>query len=281
MSVRGHRQVADAGVGIHLGRGAAHDALDDLQPRARADGDLRVEQIELMPGRPAFDIEIAAEAQRMDRRAGRLLQRRDRGEVDDRDHLPRHVGKAVARRVQHLRRAAQFVGAEFREERLDRGAPLRRPQVAARGLAIFASGSSACGSLRRTRSAARPAGRSASASGTAAWEDSRARPGRSRTGRSRSHTSGRRARSAGPPASSAAAARASAPSPDSGGWPGFSRLGMLIGPFLTARAASLKALMKIKPVPLPARYPASYISAVGRSGEVRRPGAAGWARGSE
>ena len=63
------------GVGIDLGRGAAHDPLDDLQPRRRADRDFRPEQIELMPGRPALDVDIAAEAQRMHRRAGGVLQR--------------------------------------------------------------------------------------------------------------------------------------------------------------------------------------------------------------
>ena len=40
----------------------------------------------------------------------------------------------------HLRRPAQLVGAEFGEESLDRGAALRRAQVAARGLAAFRSG---------------------------------------------------------------------------------------------------------------------------------------------
>ena len=45
--------------------------------------------------------------------------------------------------------------------------------------------------------------------------------------------------------------------------------------------ALLKALTKINPGPLSARHPASYILPVGRSGEVRRPGAAVWVRGSD
>ena len=105
--------------------------------RARPDRDFRAEQIELVPGRPALDLQIAAEAERMHRCAGGVFQGGDRREVDDRDDLPRHVGKAVAVGAQHLRRAAQFVGAELGEEPLDRGAPFRRAEIAARGLAVF------------------------------------------------------------------------------------------------------------------------------------------------
>ena len=98
------RQIAEAGDGIDLGRGAADDALDHLQPRARADRDLLVEQIELMPGRPAFDLQISTKAQRMNRGAGRILDGRDRGEIDDRHHLLGHIGKAVTLGEQHLQR---------------------------------------------------------------------------------------------------------------------------------------------------------------------------------
>ena len=66
--------------------------------RASPIGKLASEQVEFVPGRPAGDIEIAAKAQRIDRRADRGLDRRDRGEVDDRDDLLGHVGEAVARR---------------------------------------------------------------------------------------------------------------------------------------------------------------------------------------
>ena len=132
-----------------------------------------VEQIELVPGRPAFDIEIAAEAQRMDRRTDHILERRDRGEVDDRDHLPGDVGEAVARR----RAAPSAAHAIRRRKRSAKNAsiaraPLRRAQVAPRGFAFSASGSSACGSPRQTRCAARRAARFSSASGNAASTNS-------------------------------------------------------------------------------------------------------------
>src|SRR6267142_108092 len=49
----GDREVADAGVGIHVGGGTAHDALHHLEPRA-GDRNLLPEQLELAPGRPAL-----------------------------------------------------------------------------------------------------------------------------------------------------------------------------------------------------------------------------------
>src|SRR4051794_25059713 len=63
----GDREIADAGVGIDVGRGAAHDALDDLEPGARTYGEVLSEKIELAPGRPAGHVEVSAKAQRMDR----------------------------------------------------------------------------------------------------------------------------------------------------------------------------------------------------------------------
>ena len=90
-----------------------------------------------MPGRPAGEVEICAKAQRVDRRPDCILHGSDRGEVDDRDHLARHVGKAVAGRVQNLGRTAQFVGAIRREKSLDRRAPLRAAEIAARRLVPF------------------------------------------------------------------------------------------------------------------------------------------------
>jgi len=65
-----------------IGGRAALDALDGFQARAAADGELMAEQVELMPGRPARDIKIAAKAQRLDRRARRVLQRSHRGQID-------------------------------------------------------------------------------------------------------------------------------------------------------------------------------------------------------
>ena len=116
-------------------------------------------------GQPV-DVEVAAEAQRIDRRAGGVFQLRHRREIDDRDHLLRDVGEAVARRVQHLGRAAQLVGAMFGEESLDCGAAFRRAQVAARRLAVLVADGQHMTGLRRTTCAAPPAARCASASGS-------------------------------------------------------------------------------------------------------------------
>ena len=55
--------------------------------------------------------------------------------------------KLCPRRVQDLRRAAQFVGAELGEKPLDRGAAFRRAQIAAGGLAVLRADGRACGSL--------------------------------------------------------------------------------------------------------------------------------------
>jgi hypothetical protein len=87
-----------------------------------------------MPGRPVSNIKVAAEAQRIDRRANNSLDLRDRREIDDRDNLLRHVGKAVSGRVQYLRRPAQLVGAEPGKEALDRRAAFGAGEVAARNL---------------------------------------------------------------------------------------------------------------------------------------------------
>src|SRR5262249_38495970 len=112
-----------AGVGIDVGRRATHDPLDDLEPHPQADRDLLPDQIELAPGWPAGDVEVAAKSQRMDRHADDAFDCGNRSEVDDRDHLVGDVGKAETRRVEYARRATQFVGAVAGEEALDRRAP--------------------------------------------------------------------------------------------------------------------------------------------------------------
>ena len=61
----------------------------------------------------------------------------------------------MAGRVQDSRRPAQFVGAEAREELLDRGAPFRPAQVAARRLtAVVAYGQDMVASSNRVFSRA-------------------------------------------------------------------------------------------------------------------------------
>ena len=55
-----------------------------------------VEQFEFVPGRPALDIEVGAEAQGMDRLADHVLDGADACEIDDRDDLAGDVREAVA-----------------------------------------------------------------------------------------------------------------------------------------------------------------------------------------
>src|SRR6266700_4169654 len=86
-------KIANAGVRIDAGRGTAHDALDDLEPCVRPDCDLLAHKLELAPGGPAGHVDIAAKAQRMHWRANRILDRRDRGKIDERHDLPGDVGK--------------------------------------------------------------------------------------------------------------------------------------------------------------------------------------------
>jgi uncharacterized protein (TIGR02594 family) len=124
------------------GRGSPRPAARQAAPtRAlearRPDGDLAAKQAELVLGRPARHIDVAAEAQWIDRRAGERLHVRDRCKIDDRKYLLRHVGKTVVAAAQHPGRPAQVHGAVMREELFDRRAPFRCPQITARGLAAF------------------------------------------------------------------------------------------------------------------------------------------------
>ena len=63
-----------------------------------------------MPGRPALDIEVGAEAKRMHRRAHHVLDGADAGEVDDGDDLAGDIRKTVAGAFEHLRRALDLAG---------------------------------------------------------------------------------------------------------------------------------------------------------------------------
>ena len=116
-------------------------------------------------GQPV-DVEVGAEAQRMDRNADHGLDRRHRGEVDDRDHLGGDVREAVAVGLQHLRRPAQLGRHEAAEERLDREPALPGREVAARQLAALAADGQDVASRRHSGCRASPAARCASASGT-------------------------------------------------------------------------------------------------------------------
>src|SRR5947209_18514674 len=73
-------EVALRRIRIDIDGGAADDALHDLQPDI-ANGERSVEQIEFVPGRPALNIKVGAEAQGMDRRTHHVLDGADAGEI--------------------------------------------------------------------------------------------------------------------------------------------------------------------------------------------------------
>src|SRR5215467_12991997 len=128
-------KVARASVGIDIGGRTTHDPLHDFQPRALADGDLLPEQVELVPGRPALHIDVAAETQRVHRQPDGGLNCGHGSEIDDRNDLARDIGEAVTRRVQDLRRSPQLIRAELREELLDAVPAIARAQVTLHGRA--------------------------------------------------------------------------------------------------------------------------------------------------
>src|SRR4051794_5320566 len=122
-------EVALPGLGIDIDGGAADDALDHLEPDV-ADRKRAVEEVELMPGRPALDIEVGAKAQGMDRMADQVLDGAQTSQIDDRDHLAGHIRKTVARAGQHFWRALDPAGKPGGKELLDRGPAFRGFQVA-------------------------------------------------------------------------------------------------------------------------------------------------------
>src|SRR5262249_16864382 len=113
-------QIAEAVVRIDIGRGTALDALDDLEPRIPADRQHLTEQIELMPRRPAGDIQVTAKAQRIYGYSGGIFHGGDGGQVDDRNDPLGYIGKTVAiLSGKDLRRPAQFLRHEAPEKCLD------------------------------------------------------------------------------------------------------------------------------------------------------------------
>ena len=186
------RQVADAGVGIDLGRGAAHDALDDLQPR-RADRRSRASSSNSCHAGQPSTWRLPRKRSGSTGAPAASSTCGDRGEVDDRHHLLRHVGEAVA-----LGAAAPSAGRAIRRRSsprrsLDRGAAFRGAQVAARRLAVLgADGQHVARVVERGAQRRQP--RVPHQHQEALLRQiAGLRPGRSRTGRSRSRRGGRTA----------------------------------------------------------------------------------------
>src|SRR5450631_1737125 len=88
-------EIAGRTFGIDIDGGAALDPLDHLQPRV-ADGKGLTEQFELVPGRPAADVEVSAEPQGVNGHVDHVLDGSEAAEIDDGDDLPGDIGKAVA-----------------------------------------------------------------------------------------------------------------------------------------------------------------------------------------
>ena len=165
-----------------------------------ADRQRAVEQLEFVPGRPALDIEVGAEAQGMDGLPDHVLDGAEACQIDDRDDLAGDVRKAVAGAGQHLWRSLDLAGIVGwrRTVRSRRG--LRRFRGRPGPRSRRSGGSSGRCSRRRNGCAAQPAIRPAAASGNGVLAAIWARPDRSRTGRFRWRSGGRRAASGRAPA---------------------------------------------------------------------------------
>ncbi len=131
----GNREITHPGDGIDVDRGASHDTLDHSKSRPRTDRNVLPNQVEFVPSRPAGHVDVGAKAQRIDAGAYRVLDRRYRRKVHDRDHLVRDVGEAEANGMQHPRRTSQLVSAKCGKEPLDRRAARSCAQITTSGLA--------------------------------------------------------------------------------------------------------------------------------------------------
>src|SRR5262245_39343315 len=61
----GNGEVARGGLGVHVGGGAADDPIDPLEDHIAGD-DALADKVELCPGGQALDMDVAAEAERVD-----------------------------------------------------------------------------------------------------------------------------------------------------------------------------------------------------------------------
>ena len=123
------RHIARARVRIDVGGLAPLRAGEHREPR-RPDADLLVEPVQLSPRRQPVEIDVGAEAQRVDLAPDRALQLAHARQVDD-VHAPgRHVREAVARRLDDLGRPAQLRLHVGGDELLDQLPPQRRVEPA-------------------------------------------------------------------------------------------------------------------------------------------------------
>src|SRR5207247_10954508 len=132
-------EIAHAAVAIDLGGGASRNSACDPQPGRRPDGNFTADEVELVPCVPALDVNIGAESKRIDPSTDRRLERGNRSQVDEGDDLIRRVRKAMAMRVQQLRRTSQLVATMTCYEGFYLGAALRCRQAGADRLASFSA----------------------------------------------------------------------------------------------------------------------------------------------
>ena len=107
-------EVAHRGRRIDIGRRAAGDRPQDLGLRVAKFED-RSGHAVFRPGRPALHVDIGAEAQGIDRRAGSLFEVADAREVQDRDVSRRIVEEAMAAAVDQAVGAAIVLGERRRQ----------------------------------------------------------------------------------------------------------------------------------------------------------------------
>ena len=159
----------------------------------------RPTQIELVPGRPAPDIEVARGSAAGAPAAPTMVSI---AATDARLMIETTLAatseKLWPSALQHLRRARAARRHEAAEERLDREPAFLGGEIAARGLAALAADRQACRSRRRSGCERREPLVAHQHQELGLRQIVRARPDRSRRGRSRSRTGGRPGRSGRP-----------------------------------------------------------------------------------
>jgi len=127
----GNHEVADGRGRIDRRRGAALGALQSGEGDI-ADGDAPAHPGEFREGGNAVDVDVGAEADRVDGDPGLLLQGANAGEIDDGEEARAGIHEAEARRaLEDPGFSAQFLREEDAEKVLDGCAPFRGRQVAA------------------------------------------------------------------------------------------------------------------------------------------------------
>src|ERR1700759_4708324 len=111
----GDFEVAERALRIDVDGCAALDAFDDLEADV-ADCERTVEQLELVPGWPARDVQVGAKAQGVDDPVDEALDGGNACKIDDRDDLAGDVREAMAFAGENLWGPLEVIGKIRREE---------------------------------------------------------------------------------------------------------------------------------------------------------------------